>query len=829
MPQYSGKIIRKTPVVPTQTSASGVWTTADAAAAVKNNTWPVPGVPNPISRSLRFRSSASAYLNRTFGSPTNQKRWTLSCWVKRGALSATGDIFNGAVSGTNDNYIRFTGGNGLMIGSYNGAGTDYGIVTTAVFRDPSAWYHCVFVYDVDNATSADRAIIYVNGVRQAVSNNANGMFPSGYTSAAFNTAVAHRISSNAPSAIYADQYLTEMVFVDGQALTPSSFGTTDTTTGAWVSMPYTGTYGNNGFYLNFKDNTSTTTIGYDYSGNSNNWTANNISLTAGTTYDSMVDVPTSWLAYNTAGDTGALVRGNYPVLNRLDADTSGLGTSLTWGNLRATGTTYAATVYTCSFQIPQSGKWYYEVVYSAITSAAIIGIRSNSTGSTDVQYYSNGNKNVGGSTTSYGATWTTNDVMGVAVDRDAGTVTFYKNNSSQGAISIPTNSAVFDIAFNSLSPYGSASFDVNFGQRPFSYTPPTGFKTLNTFNLPAPTISNGALYMAASTYTGNGTSQSVVNSGNNPAAISFQPDFVWVKNRANGAANHMLVDSVRGATNWLASDLTAAESTNSAIVSSINSNGFSVGNANVTNQNATAIVGWQWNAGGSTVTNTSGSISSQVRASTTAGFSVVTYTGTGANATVGHGLGVAPRMIITKVRSTTNPWYSYHASLGAGSRIQLNETSAATASGLWQSTSPTSTVFSISSDVEINGSGRTFVAYCFAAVAGYSAFGSYTGNGSSDGPFVYLGFRPRYILIKQSSASGQDWQVQDTSREPYNSSTRSVLFPDLSNAEITDSFPTDFLSNGFKIRNSGSGNNSSGATYIYAAFAENPFKNSNAR
>lgn len=340
-------------------------------------------------------------------------------------------------------------------------------------------------------------------------------------------------------------------------------------------------------------------------------------------------------------------------------------------------------------------------------------------------------------------------------------------------------------------------------------------------------IPDGRTVMAATLYTGNGSTQSISNAVN---GVSFQPDFVWYKNRSI-VASHNLFDSVRGVNKYLISDSTAAEGTASG-VTAFNSNGFSVGSLSNGNGNGNAIVGWQWNAGGSTVTNTSGSISAQVRANATAGFSVVTYTGTGANATVGHGLGVAPRMIIIKSRTFVSDWVVYHASIGNTGAVFLDLTNATSTSSLYfQNTSPTSSVFSIGIAGGVNNSSSdTYVAYCFAAVAGYSAFGSYTGNGSADGPFVYLNFRPRFVMIKRTDVANA-WMMYDTARNTDNVVNK-YLFANAADAENTGSGSSDlvdFLSNGFKLRCTTLAENASGGTYVYAAFAESPFKFSNAR
>jgi len=342
-------------------------------------------------------------------------------------------------------------------------------------------------------------------------------------------------------------------------------------------------------------------------------------------------------------------------------------------------------------------------------------------------------------------------------------------------------------------------------------------------------IPDGRVAMAATTYTGTGATQTIINAVN---GVSFQPDFVWVKGRSV-AYNHYLYDSVRGTLKNLFSNLTNAEQTVASSLTSFDTNGFTVSSGTSSiNANGSTYVAWQWKAGGTAVSNTAGSITSSVSANTTAGFSVVTWTGTGSNATVGHGLGVAPSMIINKPRNAADNWMSWHTTLGATGYIYLNLAVASnTAASVWNSTLPTSTVFSIGTSSNINTNGQTMVSYCFAPVAGYSAFGSYTGNGSADGPFVYCGFRPRWVMIKCSSSGGAgfEWELVDTSRNTSNV-TNLVLYPNLSDAEGTASTAIlDITSNGFKLRGAANIINASSATYIFAAFAENPLKFSNAR
>jgi hypothetical protein len=485
----------------------------------------------------------------------------------------------------------------------------------------------------------------------------------------------------------------------------------------------------------------------------------------------------------------------------------------------------------------KTGKWYSEIVFTTISGASsTVDCGFISPDGQNVFYYkSDGNKGLTSGESAYGATYTTNDVIGVAVDFDARNVTFYKNNTSQGTFSFSSETWTDDWVIYART-RGTTTYAgyLNCGQRPFSYTPPTGFVRLNTFNLPDSTIKKGNTVMDATLWTGNGTSQTIVNAG------QFKPDFVWIKRRDGSGQDHVLQDSNRGfgATTKLASSSTAAENTTGGAtgsewgyVTAANSNGFNITastNGDQVNKNTWTYAGWQWQAGqGTNTSNTSGSITSTVSVNATAGFSVVTYASSSGTNTVGHGLGVAPKMVIWKSRTNTTDWVSYHASLGASKYINLNSTAAAVTNNLvWNNTAPTSTVVTIGSDLSTYGN---IVMYCWAEIAGFSKFGSYTGNGSADGPFVFTGFRPKFIIMKNSSAVFS-WYNFDTARLGYND-RNDQLYPNLSNAEDSSSGnqTIDILSNGFKIRNSTGNNNGNGNTIIYAAFAENPFKNANAR
>jgi len=589
-------------------------------------------------------------------------------------------------------------------------------------------------------------------------------------------------------------------------------------------------YGTNGFFLRFANNTGTTstTLGLDSSGNGNNWTPNNFSVTAGAGNDSLVDTPTP---YGTDTGVGGEVRGNYCTLNPLRVTS---GVNLANGNLAFANTANADKSSFSTIALT-SGKWYAEVKYSAIpVGNVMVGVVYDDGELGAVSYPANrangyaydnsGLKYNNGTSASYGASWTTTNTIGIALDLDAGTLVFYKDGVSQGTAysSLPSGKTWFFV----FGSYGNTSGgDVNFGQRPFAYTAPSGFKALCTQNLPTPTIGTTATtraddYFNTVLYTGTGSSLSVTG-------VGFQPDWTWIKSRS-AATDHGLYDAVRGVQKQLESNNFDAETTETTGLTAFNSDGFTVGALAQLNTNTATYVGWNWNAGGSNATNTNGSLTSTVRANTTAGFSVVTYTGnTAANQTVGHGLGVAPSMIIAKGRTIGSlNWVVYHVSLGGVDKLLiLNSTNAvATLSEYWGSAAPTSTVFGVKGGGYDNNNGN-MVAYCFAAVAGYSAFGSYTGNGSTDGVFVYLGFKPAFLLIKRTDTSGENWWMLDSKRNTYNVLDK-YLLASSSGAEGTAT-THDWLSNGFKARSANTNENN--GTYIYAAFAEFPFKYARAR
>jgi len=326
------------------------------------------------------------------------------------------------------------------------------------------------------------------------------------------------------------------------------------------------------------------------------------------------------------------------------------------------------------------------------------------------------------------------------------------------------------------------------------------------------TIPKGSLYMNTKLYTGNGST-------NAQTGVGFQPDFTWIKARSN-AENHNLFDAVRGATKRIRSNGTEAEDTRTTSLTAFGSDGFTLGSGSQVNTNGWTFAAWNWLANGAGSANTDGSISSTVSANTTSGFSIVKFTGTGANATIGHGLGVAPKIIIQKGLDAVLNWKMYHSSLGAGAYMNFDDTAGSASSTVtWNNTAPTSSLFSVGSGNN-NNSSQAYIAYCFAEKQGYSKFGSYTGNGATLGPFVYTGFSPSFVLYKDST-SVSDWVMKDNRRPGFNV-TDDVLYPNLADAEGSGA-DIDFLSNGFKARTTAANTNKSNAGFIYMAFAENPF------
>lgn len=547
------------------------------------------------------------------------------------------------------------------------------------------------------------------------------------------------------------------------------------------------------------------------------------------------------------------VKGNYPTFNPLIKPGADVFKN---GNL--TITTAASTYYpqVSTMATPKSGKWYVEFYMDDIPVYMSLGLTTfphnygplhwigafNGLVYYDAGGGAVGNRYIDGSYVNYGESFTTGDCIALAWDADNGSAVFYKNGVSQGTITgVPVRE--YYLAANSFNNTTAATFSINFGQQTFKYTPPAGYKKLCTTNLPDPTITDGSKHFDAKLWTGDG------NATRDISSYEFNPDFVWIKERPTNGWQHVLYDVIRGAgtssvTKSLATDQNRTEAsgndTNHGFLSGFISNGFqltkgSQASGDYVNHDGWGYVGWAWDAGSSTVSNNDGTITSSVRANPSAGFSIVTYTGTGSAGTWGHGLNDKPGLAFIKSRDSADNWCVYYNinGLGAGVRyFSLNTSSASTYdTTVFNNTEWTSAIAHVGASDVANRSGDNYVAYCFTSVAGYSKCGSYEGNGTTDNAFVYCGFRPKFVLFRNTSTHGGDWMLLDTSRRP-NGPTGGSLVANVANGEDgyynSGQVGFDFLSNGFKIRHNGSPGGDSGRTYIYLAIAENPFKLSRA-
>jgi len=616
--------------------------------------------------------------------------------------------------------------------------------------------------------------------------------------------------------------------------------------GQWFSVRrieiyYDGAYhtlllgGINSFYLKFDDNSSTAALGTDSSGNSNTWTANNFSVAAGAGNDSLLDTPSN---YTSGGTTG----GNFCTWNNL----STRDVTFKQGNLQVSRTGSGASGWrnVASTIAVSSGKWYAEFdTVGSQNGGLFIGVQkipedngqfnppsfsNNICGMTANSFSLNcfsGAKRTNGSDASYGSGMSLNDKIMCALDLDNGKIWWGKNGTwfDSGDPDSGTNAAFTGLTGTFVFAVSISADEIinsNFGQRAYSYNNNiSGFKSVCTQNFADPTIADGSTAMDAVTYTGTGSSFSITG-------INHSPDLVWYKSRSNSFW-HGLYDTVRGVNNGIFSNSTQAE-TNYAAITAFNSDGFTIGTVGDVNTNNATYVAWTWDGGASTVSNGDGSITSSVRANASAGQSIVSYNGdNNAGDTVGHGLNGAPELIIIKNRDDAFTWYVYHSAIGATKYLRLDTTnSATTGSGAFNNTAPTSSVFSLGQDNAVNDGNKDYIAYCFAPVEGYSAFGSYSANGLSDGPYVNLGFRPRLLLLKTTGSA--DWFLIDTARDPSNG-CQYYSFPNLVNVEGSGVQFIDILSNGFKYRYGGGGLNTSGETITYGAWAEHPFKTSRAR
>ena len=800
-----------------------------------------------IEKSLRFDQEDSTRLEISNSSNGDRQKWTWSAWVKftKPQLSDGSQVLFGfAMTGSNREAFYYGTHEQLSYQLRIGNSTKCLVNTDMKFEDYNAWYHIVLRIDTANGTSSNRLRIYVNGIERSL-NTYTTMVQNEVTF--INSTTTHYIGEGSGGGNLS-AYMAEVNFIDGQSLPPGNFGETDSDTNQWNPIKYGGSYGTNGFYLKFTDNSGTTasTLGKDYSGNGNNVTPSNFSVANDGTNDVLDDTPSL----------------NYPTFNRHAAPRqSGGSVTYSQGNLKIVTSTSNSDFN----RYPQayatfgatSGKWYCEFKFLAMGSGGVgianvgdFGYENGSNPYTGLaptakvitntgELRGNNNDQAG-----FSPSFTTNDIIGVALDLDNNKIYWHKNgtyvnsanpsNGTNGTTIVSVASAgggeyVFTVGADNFS---ACTAEVNFGQRAFSYSIPTGFQKLNSQNLPTPTIKKGLDHMDSLFWAGNDTNRSITG-------LSFSPDWVWVKKRSGGSArSHQLFDILRGAQMTLHSDGGGTSHSNNNRLSSFDSNGFSIGTSggdDGINPSGGNMVAWCWDGGSSSVSNSNGSITSTVRANPTAGFSIVRYQSGGNNETVGHGLGVEPEMIIIKNEDANGDWMVYgkgsQLSMGDNDGLNLNNSDAKFTSGSNSFIKDvSSTTFTIGTSGLVTGSGDDFICYCFSSVPGYSKVGTYTGVDNDDGTFVYTGFRTNWVMVK-STTHGEHWNIPVfTSREnPAKANTSAsvkTLSPNLNNAERTmdDNPAIQFHSNGFKILTSDGNYNRGSGTFLYLAFGETPFQ-----
>ena len=713
-------------------------------------------------------------------------------------------------------------------------GTTTQLTSSQKLRDFNGWYHLVFAIDTTQATSSNRIKYYVNGV---LDTNVTGTYPSQNDVTFVNhSGDNHTIGVGQDSGgleQYFEGYMSEMHLIDGVQLDASYFGYTDDQTGIWKPKRYTyGNYGTHGFHLEFKDNLSTSALGKDTSGNGNNFTSNNFSVSSGLGNDSFEDTPTN----------------NFPTLNPNHAFLNGSSSTAENGNLQWNGQSNNQAGCPATLTFPSTGKWYWEVKLLSSNSNFSFGIVPvtysnvinpfNPTGS--ISYAAYGSKGVSGvETSSWAASFSNSDTAAAALDMDSKKITFYKNNSAVGSIDLVSGYENVNylawIKGDTQSQLIQGA--INFGGNGFVYTPPTGFKALNSNNLVphSPLIIRPQRHFDTLLYTATGNAMSVTG-------LEFKPDLIWQKRRdsTGGSHFHYLFNSVRGGRYGVQSNTDGAEfDTSNANNIVFKESGFDMAASSGGQGNASGgtYVAWCWKAGGSSNTFnvdgvgyataaaagiTEGSITpTGASVNTEQGFSIITYTGNGGSGQyVPHGLNETPVVIFHKNLSNSANWLVRTTAIdGTIDYAYLNTTAVFSNAGGDYTNAWTSTKFSIGSDSQSNTNTDSYIAYCWHEVPGYSKFGTYTGNGLSNGSFLYLGFRPALVLIKRVD-SGYSWYLIDNKRDPENPVHENLYAND--GMATYDYSVGDFLSTGIKFRNTGSDTNSSGATMMYMAWAEQP-------
>ena len=742
-----------------------------------------------IAKSLIFNDGSNPNLTRTAGgSPSSTKIFTLSWWVKRCTLSTTQTMIGLAeVTGsTNRPVMNFDSSNRLQV--VTSGGTTMNKISTRGFFDTSKWYHFVVRVDTTQSTAADRVRIYVDG--DQITSFSTNTIPS--QNAAFQLVTQQmNIGRLSGTSQQFDGYLAEINYADGQSYAPTQFGMTDTSSGRWVPTTVSVTYGNNGYRLQFA-NSAGQTVGDDTSGNTNDFTVNNLDAADATT-----DSPTQ----------------NHSIM---DSNITAGSISLNEGGtkLLAPSGDYGTAVGTLAFDINTSTGYYWEVTFNASSGTEIGVIENNKrptasnagdAGASILQARGGGGGNTwwidqdDSSVDDTGVSHADGHRIGVAVKEGKiwfayNNTYFFSGNPSTGANPAFTGLGARGLHRAFFRTYNSGIMYSHMNENDWSYSPPTGFKALQQDNLVTST-----------------------------KEIS---DLVWTKNRDSSDA-HTVLDSFRGGSARLETDDAGAEATVTNMINKFLAGGQQIGSYADMNRSGDSFVSWNWHAnGGTSSANTDGSgatIASTIQANDTAGFSMVTYTGTGSNGKVAHGLSAAPHWVVVKNRGESEGWTNYHIGMDSATKIMTwnNTNSQADSAGDWNSTAPTSTIVNVGTNARTNKNTINYIMYCWRPVKGYSKFGKYEGNNSaSNGIFIHTGFKPSWLMVK-SLDENYGWKIFDNKRSPTNPVDNSID-ADAKGTENTSTYIVDFCANGIKMRDSNSNTNAA-VTYIYMAFAEHPF------
>jgi hypothetical protein len=778
-----------------------------------------------IENSCRFNDDDSAGTSKDFAAAGNLDLWTISVWVKRGNLGGTFSIWDTLSS--QYGYLIFDSNDKLSWYEDTSAGGTTTLLTTQVFRDPSAWMHIVCTYDSAQGVAANRSKLYVNGIQ--VTAFASESYPDQNSDSATPQDNVMCIGSRDTSSRFFDGYLAEFIYTDGTAYAASDFGETDDN-GNWVPIDPSGlTFGTNGFYLDFAVAPGTGNgAGTDVSGEANHFTDSGLAAN-----DQVTDSPS-----DSADDN----LGNYPTLSSIVPTPSGGRAicTLSNGNLRMTCSLYNG-IRTAT-PVMDYGYWEVECISKSGAGYRIFtGLCEHDTDFTQSAGGGiSGRQGIDGSwvtfidgddagTTDYTGDWVAGEVACFAVRQSGSNVHLWIREEDEawfgGGNPVENTSAT--LTFSSLDVselfvfgHGYNSSDIlefNFGQLGFSQTPPTGFKAMMTANLPAPTITDPSKFFQVDTFTGTGAE--LVRTLTDASGAAVKPDLVWIKDR-DTVVKDVWCSRVHAATNQLSWGTNGAIAAVAQGLKSFDTSGYTLGTDTGWNASSSPNVARCWVIDGTTgSSNSDGAVTSNVAVNATAGISEVTWTGTGSATTIGHGLGSTPEFYIHYNTTQSGPLTWHHKYEGTAGGNQFLDTTIAVEhdGGNFNSTDPTSTVWSAGTYNQANQSSVLFSNFFFVGVDGYSKFGSYEGNGNADGTFVWCGFRPAMIWCK-SIDSTSDWFIYDHLRDGYNVDNDYLI---MDTAAENTANQIDILSNGFKMRITTDPNVAE--TYVFAAFAEFPF------